>query len=483
MDCAKCGLPLLGTETFCPQCGARIAEEPAAEPPAPGELEAGLAPETTEESEPPVVEAADVSPVAAFAEEAPTSSTPMAESGPAVLTPQVWPQRRYGRLVGPLGLGILAGCLVFFVIGLAALGLLQGMRLRARTQNEIAARHYSQGLAHLEKGEYEMAAAEFEWVLRLRPDYPGAKEKLIEARSKAASQLTPTPQGAQNRSPTLLTEGKAAYDRGAWDEAIQKLEALQALDPNYEQVAVQRLLVGAYTNSGLKLVSEDRLEEAIRRFDQALNLQPDNPDVRNQLRLATLYQSAISSWGVNWGQAIKQFSALYALKPDYKDTARRLQQANVQAGDAAAARAAWCEALQYYKAALGLASSPELAAKRDDAARHCASPTAVPGTAVPSGTFVGTFNGYEDIQQRTRDWAQIHGHVLNAKGEPVPNVKIRLSAFDWSATADTDTSGYYSFELLNKEVTFTVSLVNVPTQPVDVKARFGYAGIADFREK
>ncbi len=385
--------------------------------------------------------------------------------------------------MGPLGLGVLAGCLLFFVVGLGSLGVYQGLRMRAQNQNEVAARHYAQGLVHLQKGEYELAAAEFEWALRLRPNYPEAEEKLIEARSKASGQPTPVSPPPQGKAPTLLIEGRTAYDRGAWDETIQKLEAVQAADPNYEQALVQRLLVGAYTNGGLKLVNEDRLEEAIRYFNQALTLQPDNPDVQAQLRLATLYQSALTIWGVDWQQAIKRFSALYALKPDYKDTAQRLQQANVQAGDVAGAQAAWCDALQFYKAALALASSPDLAAKRDDAAQRCASPTSVPGTPVPAGTFVGTYGGQEDIHYRTSDWARVQGHVLNAKGEGVPGIQVRLSAYDWSATQGTDNTGYYQFEFLNNELTFTVTLVGLPVQPVDVMTKFGYASVADFTEK
>ncbi|MDI7278251.1 MAG: tetratricopeptide repeat protein, partial [Anaerolineae bacterium] len=439
-----------------------------------------------EQAEPASVEVIDVPLEPTPVEEAPAGVEEQAAAeaaGPSPV-PRLEAARRAlfrSRLIGPMGLGMLAGCLVFFIIGLGIAGVYQGMRLRNSSQVEAAAQHYRLGVMHLEKGLYELAAAEFEYALRLRPDYPEAQQKLIEARSKASPYPSPTAAGSQSEPSALLTEGRAAYERGAWDESIQKLEALRALDPTYEQSAVDRLLVGAYINSGLKLVNEGSMEEAIRRFDQALALQPDNPDVQLQLRLATLYQGGLSVWGVDWKKTLQDLSAVYALKPDYRDTAERLQRAYVEAGDAAGAESAWCDAVEYYKAALDLSSSPEVAARRDEAAQRCASPG---GTPVPSGTYVGAFLGLEDNRQRTTEWSCVRGRIVNANGEGVPNVRVQLSAFDWSSIHTSDGQGYYAFEFLaNDGITFTVSLVDLPMKPVDVPAKFGWAAVADFTEK
>jgi tetratricopeptide (TPR) repeat protein len=325
---------------------------------------------------------------------------------------------------------------------------------------------------------------EFKRALRLRSNYPEARQKLMEAQAKASEQPSPAPPTSPGESSTLLSAGRAAYDRGDWDEAIAKLEALQSADPNYEQAAVQRLLAAAYEYSGLELINEGSMEEAIRRFNQALALEPDNPDIQLQSRLATLYQGGVSTWGVDWNQTIKSLAAVYALKPDYVDIAERLLKAYVEAGNAAGAGAAWCDAVEYYKLALDLSSTPELAAKRDDAAHRCASGEGpAGGTPVPTGTYVGTFAGLVDNRKRTTDWAEVRGHVRNASGQGVANAQVKVSAFDWSAVHTTDGNGYYSVEFLNHEITFTVSLVGLPVQPVDVPTRFGYAAVADFVER
>jgi tetratricopeptide (TPR) repeat protein len=514
MNCKSCGLPLLGTESFCPQCGlplkgqarpatpasAGVAAPPAAAAEtakAPAEVEAQPEAEVTidvpleawgeEELRSPVVEAVDVplevaGPVAAERERIRPESVRPAAPAYAPPVSRAGARRRVG-LVGPLGLGVMAGCLFLFILGLGGLGIYHGQQLRSDRQYREAIVHYERGVAYLQQGAYELAAAEFEYALRLRPNYPEAQQKLAEARAKASQQPSPTSQESHEDPSILLAEGQAAYDRGDWDEAIRILEPLHLQDPSYEQAAVRRLLAGAYANSGLWLVNESRLEEAIRRFDQALALEPDNPDIQLQSRLATLYQAGLTAWGVDWGQAIRNLAAGYALKPDYKDIAERLQRAYVQAGDAAGAQSTWCEAVEYYKLALDLSPSPDVATKRDDAAHRCASPVAAPGdTPAPGGTYVGVYGGLVDNRQRTTDWATIKGRVVNAAGEGVPDVKVRLSAFDWSSVHTTGPTGEYGFENLMNEITFTVSLVDLPMQPVDVATKFGWISLADFVE-
>jgi tetratricopeptide (TPR) repeat protein/uncharacterized Zn finger protein (UPF0148 family) len=580
MECDQCGLPLLGTEEYCPQCGARLerktsgkakagADEPAGRPgttppaeqktersraskdrkvirtpeeapaqpdavevPLPeagdetdsgGKAKEAVAPHALEvpledhsgEREPeqlevPLAPADEVVDVPLEAELSAVEPTGTSHRAPATVPPsQAAPRvssrprraasgppagstvtrrladRRRNALIGPLGLGIAAGCLFLFILALGGLGVVQGRQIRQERQKQEAAVHYERGLDYMQLGDYELAVAEFEYALRLNQNYLEAQQKLAEARAKASPQPTPVSSESQESS-GLWASGQAAYERGDWDEAIGRLEALQAADPAYEQTAVRRLLAGAYTNSGLKLVNEDRLEEAIRRFDQALAVEPGNPDIQLQSRLATLYQGGLTAWGVeDWREAIKSLAAVYALKPDYKDIGERLPKAYAQAGDAAGEVSAWCEAVEYYKLALDLSSSSDVAAKRDDAAHRCASsPDESGGTPVPSGTYAGVYAGLVDNRQRTSKWAEVRGHVLDASGRGVPNVGVQLSAFDWTSNIQTtDATGYYSIEFLSNEITFTVTLVGVPVQPVDVPTKFGYASVADFQQR
>jgi hypothetical protein len=65
----------------------------------------------------------------------------------------------------------------------------------------------------------------------------------------------------------------------------------------------------------------------------------------------------------------------------------------------------------------------------------------------------------------------IRGHVRNAAGDPVPGVRITLSAWDWSAPpAHTGSDGAFAFDGLGNPVTYTVTLLDVPAVALPVKA-------------
>ncbi|HPL29402.1 MAG TPA: carboxypeptidase regulatory-like domain-containing protein, partial [Anaerolineae bacterium] len=480
------GLPLLGTESFCPQCGAAVKKPPRPVPATPAR-HVEPPPPVAPQPEPTVVEAESIPIVATPDDEIVDLAEDDVGFGLAQPLDPAEPATKASRghttvfapIAGPMGLGMLAGCLVFVIIGLALLGIWQGRNLRLQRQADAAAEHYAQGIDYMDQGNYELAIAEFEYALRLRPTYPDAERKLKEAEAKAKQQPTPTVVGAVGEPSALLADGRIAYERGAWSEAILKLAALQAADAAYEQATVRRLLVGAYTNEGLRLVNEGSMEEAIRRFDQALALEPGNTDVQVQRRLAALYQSGLGAWEADWQEVINSLSALYALKPDYKDTAQRLQRAYVLAGDSAGTQSNWCDAVTYYKAALIMSSTPELAAKRDEAASLCAAPP-TSGTPAPSGTFIGVMVKQEPVQGT---FGKVHGTVTDAQGQPVAGAAVKLSAYDWSVTTNTDGSGYYVFEALDKEITFAVTLVGLPAQPVDVQVTLSTASMVNFQEK
>ena len=86
--------------------------------------------------------------------------------------------RRQMILIWLVRFALAATFLLLAFLGVGALGVYQGLRERDRLTQEAAAEHYSLGLAHLEKGEYELALAEFELVLRLVPDYRDTRDRV-----------------------------------------------------------------------------------------------------------------------------------------------------------------------------------------------------------------------------------------------------------------------------------------------------------------
>jgi tetratricopeptide (TPR) repeat protein len=149
---------------------------------------------------------------------------------------------------------------------------------------------------------------------------------------------------------------------------------------------VTALLADACYKAGLRLVSESRMEEAIRYFDRALQLQPGEQAIRDEKRFASLYVAGLGYWGANWQATIDTFNALYQLRPDYQDVSQRLHDAHVAYGDSLYAEEQWCSARDQYDSALAMRPDEQVRAKREAAAQQCAMASLPTATPPPSGT-------------------------------------------------------------------------------------------------
>lgn len=376
--------------------------------------------------------------------------------------------------------GMLAGCAILMVLGLGLLGIYQGVQERTRLNRAAATEHYHKGLEYFIAENYELAREEFVLALQLDPKHGEVAAKLTEVEALLSKLPTPTSAVRYQTAILLYSEARELYNKGDWEGVITKLEQVHILDPEYEQEQVSMLLVEAYYKAGLKLVEENRLEEAIRYFDRALQLRPAEQAIREQKRLATLYLAGLGYWGADWEGAIEVFQALYQLQPEYKDTRQRLYNALVSYANGLAAKGEWCAARDQYDRALAMNFSDELKVKREEAAQSCAVALLPTSTPPPSGTFVGRVVKIEDVGLQTA--MMIRGQVLTAEGKPISGVQVGLSAWDWSAPpATTNQEGIFAFDGLGNPVTYTVTLVNLPAVPLSVKADWSKLLWVEFR--
>jgi len=401
---------------------------------------------------------------------------------------KVTPRKRTSWGCGSTTLLIVAiSFAVLIILASAALGIYQGVRERNKLDSLAASEHFNKGLAYLGAGEYELAIAELESAVRLDPNNGEAKKKLEEARAKLTVAPTPTSVLILDTAATYFSDGRSLYERGLWDEAIAKLEAVLALDPTYKQQEVADMLFACYYNSGIQLASEDRMEEALLRWNLALEIRPGDAGVKRQQKLASLYLSGMGYWQADWEQAIENFAELYEMQPGYKDVAQRLHDARVSYGDRLYETQQWCVAQAQYEGALEVRDSPEVRAKLDDTTSQCANPpegtgTPEPGTgtpAPPGGIFVGRFVEYLSIEEHLM---LVRGHVYDVSGKGMPGIQVRISAYDWSAFAVTDGAGLFSFDGLSNPLTYTLTLIDLPVQPVDVLAQESRLAWTEFRQ-
>jgi hypothetical protein len=149
------------------------------------------------------------------------------------------------------------------------------------------------------------------------------------------------------------------------------------------------MLFSSYYNMALDLVDKDRLEEALRSFDEALEVKPGDPEALLQRELTSLYLTGLDYWEADWVRAVESFLAIYQIDPAYKDVEQRLYDAYLNHGDLYASEEAWCLAEERYEQAVALDSNNDVIAKRDDAAYRCQI-AAIPPTPVIAATVTPT---------------------------------------------------------------------------------------------
>lgn len=329
--CDHCGSKVEGGAPFCPYCGFRLQES-----------------------------------------ELPLRSRPRRGS---------WLRRTITRLIGA---GFVLLFLVLGTVGVALVAMSHGLQDRDLRTRQEAEEHYQKGLTHLHAGECELAIAEFTFTIRLAPDHAEAYDRLYKAEAQCQTLPTPTSEVQETAKEVLYDQAVVLFTQGRWDEAILKLDQLRQLDDSYEQEIVQDMMFQALGNRAMQLVNEDLLEEALRYFDRALEMHPDDVDLQAQRRMAALYQTGQSYWEVDWQRAIATFVKLYVLNPEYKDAKQHLHDAYVSYGDSLADDNQWCLAREQFAAAIDIIPQQSTEQKRVNAHTRCvtATPTPLPTPTV-----------------------------------------------------------------------------------------------------
>ena len=297
------------------------------------------------------------------------------------------------RRVSAATLLILAfACGFLGLIAAAGLGgVYAGLQDRKAEEQAQADKFYQEGLANRTTGKLQLARADFEYVLKIKPDYPGAREQVAQIADLLAVKPTPTSAVQVNVTQQLYEAGADAYDQKNWKAAIEILSQVRAIDPAYEKDRIAQMIYQAALTNGQQLLTEDRLEEAIAYLDQAAYLQALPADVEAEVQYARLYVTARDYWNVNWEKAIESFGELVKIGPGYRDTFARYVEAYIQYGDERTRAGDPCAAHKQYEEALQLRPAADLQTKADAAREACLTvPPSITGT---NQTLAGLFAG------------------------------------------------------------------------------------------
>lgn len=214
---------------------------------------------------------------------------------------------------------------------------------------------------------------------------PSATATLIPP-ATAITDVQPTRAPTDNTSDgydldALFAEAQTYQSSGEYEEAIRTLDAIIALNPDYQRQAVNQALFNALTQLATinYRTADGSLSEAIFLTNRAREY-GDVGDLNFEAVVAQTYLEAQAYIGVDYVQAIRLLNQVRSYAPNYRDANQILFDQLVGYGDALMFGEP-CRAVSQYDAALGLFQRPATQTKRNDAQQACqgiAAPTSDP---------------------------------------------------------------------------------------------------------
>lgn len=306
--------------------------------------------------------------------------------------------------------GILGMILIIFLGGF--IGYRNGINKRLKQEETIklsrAAEQYELGVVDLEQGRYQLAKERFEYVINLKPNYPGAADQLKEVMLKIYTLATPT--GIATATLSIPTASPTPDYRDEeelfdsiiqmiiaeeWHEAITAMDLLRQKSLEYRPVDVDGLYYIALRNRGVeKILTEGSLEPGIYDLSLAERFAPLDGEADGYRTWARLYLTGASYWDINWEQVVYYFSQVQPAFPYLRDgsgmtATDRYRIGLLKYGDQLALSGEWCKAKEYYDLSFTLGDDVSIHPTATYIYEQCAKPQE-PTSPPPEPTQVNT---------------------------------------------------------------------------------------------
>ncbi|MFN8373914.1 MAG: tetratricopeptide repeat protein [Anaerolineae bacterium] len=198
----------------------------------------------------------------------------------------------------------------------------------------------------------------------------------------------------------LLGEAQDYITIRDWESAIETLDVIIGLDPDFESGTVRSLMsqsMNALARQYYRMtctVDSCGLAQAIYWSDRALEFGPLDDDLPYERYVAAIYLDAARTEGTDYATTIQAWQRVYNENPNYQDAAQRLFNAYVGYGRAWAAQGEFCPAYQQFQSALSIFNDALVSSESNNANTMCqqATPIPLPGSipAVTPGTSDGS---------------------------------------------------------------------------------------------
>jgi hypothetical protein len=320
--------------------------------------------------------------------------------------------------------GIVGGiCLVIAlaIVGLAgAAGWTTGQRVAhidtTATQDGVINNQVNKIATEIWQGNTELIEVRVNALVEMMPDHPQVGILIQTATAHyLTSQPTVTPTSTETSTPTetsidqptqeptaaitanangrfdpagLLNDARRAINERRLDDAINTLEVIITIDPNFQRSTITQLIIDTLSTRALELYrggDDTQLARAIRLTDRIeyFGPLPPNLGLGVEREAATLYLNAKATIGTSdFTMGLRYLEDLRRLAPNYRaaEIQRLLISQYTIYGDSLVAQGQPCSAVIQYNNALNVAFDGVTTGKRDAAQITCEQ-----GTPTPEG--------------------------------------------------------------------------------------------------
>lgn len=260
---------------------------------------------------------------------------------------------------------------VSFVFFMVVQGYRDGLQRGEAQKRQHVAILLQRASDYLDEGRRQEALAAYNSVLQLDAQNAPALQAISTVEAMPTAADVPVEQAGPSPIELEWNEALAQLGAGNLEEAISRIVGIQAARPDFRTEEAEEALFSAYVELGRRRAGSDQLEEAVQLFDSALELRPNENDVRNERNMTAGYVDVTTYWGADWSHVIGILEKLYQRDPGFRNVEYLLQRAHVEFGDSLASEGAWCAAVAEYTSAIAVLDWMELRVKREGLADRC----------------------------------------------------------------------------------------------------------------
>jgi hypothetical protein len=335
---------------------------------------------------------ADVEESAAAKSEKPGKAKKVKAAGP-VSAPRRWRVVMVGIFL-----------LLLFAMSGAGIGYAAGIQQRLGEENQqklvAAATHYNYGVQAMLQSNYEVARLQFEYVLKIVPNFPGLQEKYTQTmmeivkNSQPTATPQPTPTADMRGVETLFAQAQQLVNSKNGTAALVTLDTLRNQDLHYRTLDVDALYYLALRFSGAdKILRQADQEGGLYDLTLASRFAPLDHEAVQYATWARNYITAISYWNVNWEKVVFYLNQVFSASPGLQDSkGNSVRSRTIEAlwryGDVLADSNNFCDAAKYYKYSLAIQQFDSVQAKYNSANLRCLGPSLTQQALPTAGPLV-----------------------------------------------------------------------------------------------